>query len=97
MDKQTHEEPAQKEPSSSGEYYGKLYAQRVAGERPEEEFRRKDDLTPAQVEQEELFQAQKTKEERDEPGYENGNVAEIDHPWHQWMGWESCYSRYLRS
>jgi hypothetical protein len=26
------------------------------------------------------------------PGYENGNMAETDHPWHQSLLWEQCYT-----
>ena len=29
---------------------------------------------------------------RDVPGYENGNVAEADHPWHDRISWLSCYT-----
>jgi hypothetical protein len=26
------------------------------------------------------------------PGYENGNIAEADHPWHRWLLWDHCYT-----
>jgi hypothetical protein len=42
--------------------------------------------------QEEQFQTLCEKARLEEPGYENGNVAEIDHFWHRAIKWEHCYT-----